>query len=172
VPRLFALDQNFPTPIVNVLSDYQTDAELVGLATIDSRLAELDDWEVLLALHHHERPWDGLITTDTSMLNQPRELCALAETNLTLVVVTQAGHNPVKASGLLLAYLERVSKLTQADRPQIWRLAAGNRPPVDAATALQSVADHRNTDTETLLAEHRLTTEELARDPLAPVELG
>jgi hypothetical protein len=26
MPRLFALDRNFPQPIVNVLSDYQADA--------------------------------------------------------------------------------------------------------------------------------------------------
>ena len=71
--RLFALDQGFPLPIVSVLRDYQADAELVSFGEIDSRLPDLEDWEVLMALHHHTRPWDGLITTDDSMLNQAPE---------------------------------------------------------------------------------------------------
>jgi hypothetical protein len=68
MPRLFALDKNFPQPIVSVLADFQTDATLVPLDHINPRMSTLDDWELLLALHHHTEPWDGLITTDTSML--------------------------------------------------------------------------------------------------------
>ncbi len=70
MPRLFALDKNFPQPIVGVLSDFQADAQLVPLDQIDSRMSTLDDWELLLALHPHTAPWDGLITTDSSMLAQ------------------------------------------------------------------------------------------------------
>jgi hypothetical protein len=66
VPRLFALDHNFPDPIVAVLGEYQVDAELRRVDQIDPRMPDLDDWELLLALHHHAEPWDGLITTDTS----------------------------------------------------------------------------------------------------------
>jgi len=47
VPCLFAVDQAFPLPIVKTLRDFQADAELVAFSEIDSRLAELDDWEVL-----------------------------------------------------------------------------------------------------------------------------
>lgn len=170
--RLFALDQNFPAPIVNVLAEYQADAELVRLGVIDSRLADLDDWEVLLALHHHERPWDGLITTDTSMLNQPRELSVLIQTKLTLVVALAAGHNPVKASGLLFAYLSRICKLTRPDRPQIWRLSAGNIMPSGPRDALVRVAEHQNVDADALFAEHQLTGEQFESDPLQPPTLG
>lgn len=80
MPRLFALDKNFPQPIVGVLSDFQADAQLVPLDQIDSRMSTLDDWELLLALHHHTAPWDGLITTDSSMLAQGPELAALIQT--------------------------------------------------------------------------------------------
>ncbi len=104
MPRLFALDKNFPQPIVSVLSDFQADATLIPLDRIDPRMSTLDDWELLLALHHHADPWDGLITTDTSMLAQGPELATLIQTKLTLVVAVAAGHNPVKASGLLFAY--------------------------------------------------------------------
>jgi len=86
MPRLFALDRNFPQPIVGILSDFQADAKLVPLDRIDTRLSTLDDWELLLALHHHADPWDGLITTDSSMLAQGPELAALIQTKLTLVV--------------------------------------------------------------------------------------
>ncbi len=103
--RLFALDQNFPQPIVSALSEFMAEAELVALADIDARLADLDDWEVLLALHHHEREWDGLLTTDTGMLSLPRELAVLMQTRLTLVVAHAAGHDPLKATGLVLTYL-------------------------------------------------------------------
>lgn len=105
MPRLFALDQNFPAPIVDVLAQFQADAALVSIRDLGPKVAKLDDWEVLLALHHHPEPWDGLITTDTSMLDQPLELAVLMQTKLTLVAVKDAGHNPVKASGLLFAHL-------------------------------------------------------------------
>lgn len=83
MPRLFALDKNFPEPIVGVLSDFQADAQLVPLDRIDTRMSTLDDWELLLALHHHSDPWDGLITTDSSMLAQGLELATLIQTKLT-----------------------------------------------------------------------------------------
>jgi hypothetical protein len=94
VRRLFALDQNFPQPIVDALADYIIEAELVPIAQVDERLATLDDWEVMLALHHHGRPWDGLITTDANMLALPRELAVLMQTKLSLVVAKESGHDP------------------------------------------------------------------------------
>jgi hypothetical protein len=86
MPRLFALDHNFPQPIVDALIDYQVEADLVRVDQMDSGMPDLDDWELLLALHRHPRPWDGLITTDSSMLRQPQELAVLIQTRLTLVV--------------------------------------------------------------------------------------
>jgi hypothetical protein len=172
VRRLFALDQGFPLPIVKVLREYQVDAELVSFSEIDSRLAELEDWEILLALYHHARDWDGLITTDSSMLNQAPELNAVAQTKMTLVVALGAGHDPVKASGLLFAYLSRICELTHRDRAQIWRLKAGNIMPTHPTEALARVAEHQNVSADELLDEVRLDDEAFARDPLAPPTLG
>ena len=73
----FALDQNFPTPIINVLREYLVEAELVSIRDIDSRMPTLADWEILLALHRDPAGWDGLVTTDSSMVKLPRELCVL-----------------------------------------------------------------------------------------------
>src|SRR3954452_7541049 len=80
------------------------------------------------ALHHHAAPWDGLITTDSSILNQGPELAALIQTRLTLVVAMASGHNPVKASGLLFAYLGGICRRTTANQPQVWTLTAASNP--------------------------------------------
>ena len=111
--RLFALDRNFPQPIVDVLADFQADAKLVSLDAIDPRLSTLDDWELLLALHHHEEPWDGLITTDSSMLAQGPELAALIQTKLTLVVTMESGPD------LRAGRPHRARRARQRDRRQI-----------------------------------------------------
>jgi hypothetical protein len=106
MPRRFALDQNFPEPIVDGLADWLApDAELVPIRRIDTRMATLDDWEVLAALHSDKTVWDGLITTDAKMLSLPRELAVLSQTRLTLVVAEAVGHDPIKATGLVLAHL-------------------------------------------------------------------
>ena len=121
--RLFALDQNFPQPIIQALDAFIPEAELVPVWEIDRLLAELDDWEVLLALHHHQRPWDGLITTDSGMVKLPREMATLRQTNLTLVVARDAGHDPIKATGLLFTHLAYICEKTTPDEPQVRDLA-------------------------------------------------
>lgn len=167
MPRLFALDHNFPDPIVSVLSDFQADAELVRIDAIDARMADLDDWELLLALHHHDLPWDGLITTDSSMLNQGPELAALLQTRLTLVVAKEAGHNPVKASGLLFAYLEGICQRTRPDKPQVWTLSAANRAAREPWDFLKQFAEHNHRGADDVWREFKLTATQLAADPLA-----
>jgi hypothetical protein len=92
-----------------------TEAELVAFTDIDPRLADLDDWEILLALHHHHRSWDGLITTDGGMIWLARELAVLMQTKLTLFVADETGHDPLKATGLVLAHLPGVCKRTRPD---------------------------------------------------------
>ena len=130
-------------------------------------MADLDDWQVLLALHHDARPWDGLITTDTSILNQPLELSVLIQTRLSLVAVKEAGHNPVKASGLLFAYLAGIGRRTRQDRPQVWTPAAADRAHQEPWEILERVDDHRSVKTDDLFAAHRLSSNELAENPLA-----
>jgi len=166
MPRLFALDRNFPQPIVDVLSDFQIDATLVSLDRIDKRMSTLDDWELLLALRHHAEPWDGLITTDSSMLAQGPELAALIQTKLTLVVAIASGHNPVKASGLLFAYLAGICQRTTQDRAQIWRLNAVNRPHEEPWEFLKRFAAHNGRTVDDAWREFKLSDRELARDPL------
>lgn len=119
---LFALDHNYPMPIIEQAKPYLRDVELVPIGDIDARLPELDDWELLLALHHHSREWDGLISNDTSMLDQERELAVLGFTHLTLVAPVAAGHDPIRSTGLVLAHIEDIASRTTLRKPQVWRL--------------------------------------------------
>lgn len=120
---LFALDHNYPAPIIGVAASYLKDVKLAYLDEIDPRLTNMDDWELLLALHHHNRPWDGLISNDTSMLTQPRELAVLGYTRLSLVAPQAAGHDPIRSTGLVLAHIEDIAARTTPKRPQIWKLS-------------------------------------------------
>lgn len=167
MPRLFALDQNFPQPILRALDESIPEAQLVPLESIDALLTEIDDWEVLLALYHHARPWDGLITTDGDIVNLPREMAVVRQTNLTLVVAEGAGHDPIKATGLLLTHLPYICRETTRDRPQVWQLRARNRPGLDPWELIERIAQHQNRDADGVWGEARLTAAELGRDPLA-----
>jgi hypothetical protein len=165
---LFALDQNFPEPIIHALNEFIPEAELVPLRHIDPLLTEdIDDWQVLLALHHHERPWDGLIMNDSRILNSARELAVLRQTNMTLVVAEESGHDPIKATGLLFTHLAWIARQSTPERPQVWRLASRNRPPDDPWDYLERIADHQNQDVERIWRESRLTNAQLAEDPLS-----
>jgi hypothetical protein len=130
-------------------------------------MPDLEDWQLLLALHRHGDPWDGLITTDSSKLNQGPELAALIQTKLTLVVAMASGHNPVKASGLLFAYLGGFCDRTRPDKPQVWTLSAASNPHREPWNFLERFAEHNNRATDDVWAEFKLTPEQLARDPLA-----
>lgn len=167
MPRLFALDHNFPDPIVAVLADFQADARLVRIDQIDSRMPDLDDWELLLALRLRPEAWDGLITTDSSILNQGPELATLIQTKLTLVVAMASGHDPVKASGLLFAYLGGICKRTRTDEPQVWTLHAASNPHREPWDFLARFADHNSRTVDDVWGEFKLTPEQLATDPLA-----
>lgn len=166
MPQLFALDQNFPQPIVETLREFMTEAELVAVGDIDPRLTDIDDWELLLALHHHARAWDGLITTDSGMLSLPRELSVLMQTGLTLVVADAAGHDPLKATGLVLAYLPWIAAHTQADHPQVWVLRSANKPHKEPWEWLTRLASRRGTTARALFDGEKLSRDELARNPL------
>lgn len=167
MPRRFALDQNFPEPIVDGLADWLVpDAALVPIRRIDARMATLDDWEVLAALHADDADWDGLITTDAKMLSLPRELAVMSQTKLTLVVAEAVGHDPIKATGLILAHLGRICEQTRQDVAQVWRLRTSTKPADDPWDYLTKVAERRGSDAQELYASERLSRKQLLRSPL------
>lgn len=154
---LFALDNNFPEPIVKTLEEFIVTATLVPIRHIDPKLTEVEDWELIKALHEHSKPWDGLITTDDSMLNLTREICTLIQTKLTLVIAHGQGHNPVRATGILLAHLEHVCHQTERDRPQVWNLRVTQKPADDPWDQLRKIAEREGTTAKALINAYSLT---------------
>ena len=153
---------------MDVLRDWLTEAELVSIRRIDPRLTDdTDDWQLLLSLHHHERRWEGLITNDSSMLRLAREMAVLMQTKLNLVVADAAGHDPLKATGLVFAHLPWICPRVDPTKAQVWQLRANRKDADDPWALLRSIADHRHLDLQTLYQDARLTAAELATDPLA-----
>ena len=97
-----------------------------------------------------------MITTDSSMLNQARELAALAQTKLTLIVAAESGHNPVRASGLVFAHLAWICQRTTPDVAQTSTLKAKARPHDEPWELLKRHADHNNRPVQDVWSEHRL----------------
>jgi hypothetical protein len=83
------------------------------------------------------------------------------------VVALASGHNPVKASGLLFAYLAGICQRTRADKPQVWTLNAVNRAHDEPWALLKRYAEHNNRTVDDVWAEHKLTRNRLAHNPLA-----
>jgi hypothetical protein len=154
--RLFALDQNFPEPIVDCLASYVVSAELVPIRRIHGEMSRLDDWQLMVALHNHERAWDGLITNDDKLLALPKEMTVLGQTRLTLVVVRSQGHNPVRATGVLLSHLDHVCHHTTPDGAQIWVLGVSQKQPEAPRDRLERIARNENKTVAQLVSENSL----------------
>jgi len=162
----FALDEEFPETILEALRWGVTEAELIPMRHLDQRLRGLDDWELLLALHHLP-DIDGLITTDAAMLSLPREMAVVHQTNLTLVVVERAGDDPIRAAGLLLVHLPYICKNTVRSMGQIWKLNAQNKNPESPWDELKRIAQHSNQSAQLLFQRNKLAKKTLDESPLS-----
>lgn len=99
-----ALDQNFPIPLINAVSDFlPSNMHIAHLKSIDRRLSDLDDRSLVIALYQSR--WDGLITNNYKMLDVPEEVAAIVKTKLTVIAVEGLGHDPLRAVGALLLEL-------------------------------------------------------------------
>ena len=160
----FALDEDFPDTILDALGLGVPEAALVPIRAIDTGLRRMDDWRLLLSLYHL-REWDGLISTDSRMINLPREVSVLHQTKLTLVVVEKAGHDPIRAAGLLLVHLPTICRKTVPTVGQIWRLSAQTKNHDAPWDELKKIAAHRSIGVQSLYRESKLS-EALLRRPL------
>lgn len=159
--RLFALDQNFPEPIVDAFAAHIRGGEIVPVRRIREDLPTFDDWQLMLELHNDARPWDGLITGDHRMLALAKEMTVLSQTQLTLVVVKGQGHNPVRAAGLLLAHLDHICHHTNPEVPQVWRLSVAQKSPDAPLLWLERIAASQKTTVSELLAQNKVPASEL-----------
>lgn len=158
----FALDQNFPDPLLATLAEILPFVELVPIRAIDATFARLDDWELFVALHR-AGTWDGLITNDDSVLALPKEMTILSQTALSLVVAKGEGDSPVRAVGALLCHLHHICHQSQSDRAQIWLLRVKQKNHETPREFLERIAERERTTVEALLRVHRLPTQDLVR---------
>lgn len=100
------------------------------------------------------------------MVDRPRELSVLLQTKLTLVIAEAAGHDPLKATGLVLTHLPAICERTDRAIPQLWTLRASPRPHTDPWDQLAKLAGRRDVKTKTLYEGNRLVEKELTRNPL------
>ena len=161
----FALDHNFPQPLVAKLGPYFPEADLVPIEQIDPGFATLDDWDVLLALHLLGGP-AGLVTCDASMLDLPRAVAVLVQTKQALVVTEGVGHDPFRATGLLLTHLSSVCKRLKPGSGQVWRLSASEKRPDDPWKELTRLAGREKLSPPELYERERLSAVELLTNPL------
>ena len=161
--RLFALDQNFPEPIVDCLSSNIVHSELIPIRRVRDDWPKLDDWKLLLKLHNHERRWDGLVTNDDKLLALPKEMTVLSQTSLTLVVVKSQGHNPIRATGLLLSHIDHVCYHTTPNEEQIWVLGVTQKQPESAFDRLERIARNENKTVQQIVAAFSVPASDLRR---------
>lgn len=106
------------------------------------------------------------MTTDSDMLSLPRELAVLCQTFLTLVVAVAAGHDPIKATGLVLAHIAGICHQTRPDTPQVWKLATSQRAADNPWDYLTAVATRSGETAAGLYRRERLSKAQLSRSPL------
>jgi hypothetical protein len=161
--RLFALDHNFPEPVLAAFASVMPMVEVVPVRLIEAGWAGLDDWALILALHRHARGWDGLITNDDAMLSLPKEMTVLSQTRLTLVVAKGEGHNPIRAVGALLCHLPHICHHTTAEVAQIWNLRVAQKNHEEVSDYLGKIAAKSKVSVANLVAANRVPTAELKR---------
>ena len=137
--------------------------ELVPVRAIDASWATLDDWELLLVLHRHERYWDGLITNDDAMLSLAKEMTVLSQTGLTLVVAKGEGHNPIRAVGALLCHLPHICHHTTPKHAQIWTLRVAQKSHEEVQAYLNKIAQRSSTTVGKIVADNRVSNSQLRK---------
>lgn len=145
-----------------VLTVQMPEARLVPLTRIDPWLTEdVEDWAILVALYQRRAEVHGFITTDESILFTPKLLPILLQTNLTLVVCQDAGHDAITATGLVLLHLPRIAR-RWVDHAQLWVLRS---PPEKASEEIEERIDRlsKNEGGRDFIRRHQISHERLAK---------
>ncbi len=133
----FVLDQNFPIQATGL--SWPPSLQLTRLAAIEPTLTgNHDDWEILLALQRRGDV-DGFITNDADMLQLAKEMVVLARSRLVLVVTDGVGHDPIRATGLIMTHLQQIAR-NVTGRSQIYILRPGQLTPASPGTQINRIA--------------------------------
>lgn len=128
---IFALDENFPQPILREAIDkFVLGIEIVLLVDLEpSLLGAYQDHELIADLAR--RGVEGLITCDDNMIFRSEVLDAIERARFSVVTCRRVGDDPVRASGLLLVHLPDVAKRHKRGQSQIWRLGTAESRPLE-----------------------------------------
>ena len=113
-----------------------------------------------------------MISNDTSMLDQERELAVLGYTQLTSRAARRSGPRPNRSTGLVLTHIENIASRTTSRRPQVWRLSArtgGGQHPDDF---LEKLAGRAGIDPQDLRKQAAPSRDVLERNPLGRTNEG
>lgn len=160
-----ALDQNFPTPLINAIRDYlPDDIDLAHLPSIDPRLSDLSDRQLVIALA--QLHFDGLVTNNYKMLNVPEEIAAVIKTKSVVVAVEALGHDPIRAVGALLLELPGLASRVRPEMGNVFRLNYARRQPQDAWEYLKAAAGRLGQQPNEVWDQVKVSDQELAQQIL------
>jgi hypothetical protein len=161
-----ALDQNFPTPILDAVSPFLHDIEFVPLRRIDHRMPTLDDRQLVIALY--QAKWDGLVTNNYRMLENPSELAAIVATKLSVFAVQGVGDDPIRATGAILLDLPAALKKLDSRKGQVFWMRPRQPPLHDPRELFRQLAERRKTTYDELMADVGVSKAELRKPVLLP----
>lgn len=96
------------------------------------------------------------------MIDQPKEMAVLHQCKLTLVVARGQGHNPIRATGVVLAHIEHICSQTVPTTAQLWDLSVRQMNATPWAE-LTRLAERERKEVLAFFREHALGDDELAR---------
>ncbi len=124
----FALDQNFPQPILQQVRGFIPQADMLSISEIDAALARVEDCELVSALGR--RGFSAVVTNDYHMLRQPGVLLAAQRRQVSIVAIEALGHDSVRATGAFLLDLPAIAKRIAASaKPMIFRIGHTSPTP-------------------------------------------
>src|SRR2546425_4128285 len=100
MPPRFGVDHNFPEPILEAIRGYLPFGVEMIKEISPLLIANVDDWQVLLALA--QQGYHGLISLDFEAIALPKEMAVVHQTKFTLVAIEAAGGKPLRAGGPML----------------------------------------------------------------------
>jgi hypothetical protein len=150
--RRVALDHNFPEPVLASVDRWLKDVEFHHLRHVDPGLAELQDHELIYALH--DRDLSILVTHNWKMENDARVIVAVHLTRLTLLTLRKGGDDMIFATGVLLRDIVPILR-REVPKGQIFEARPSTIRPRPAYQVLQSLARRSGTTADGLIDEHR-----------------